>query len=197
MDRAEEDEQLIGRLAAGELAALDALYDRYAGVVFALVLRIVADRQVAEELLQETFLRAWQRADLFERARGRVPSWLLGIAHNLAIDELRRRRRRPQGVTPREREASERELASVPDPGPEVAEEAWASLRRAQVAAALERLPPAQRRIIELAYFEGYSQSEIAARLGEPLGTVKTRMRLGLHKLRDLLQAEGLAVEAD
>ena len=147
--------------------------------------------------MQETSLRAWKRAYLFERERGRVPSWLLGIAHNLAIDELRRRRRRPQGVTPREREASERELASVPDPGPEVAEEAWASLRRAQIAAALERLPPAQRRIIELAYFEGYSQSEIAARLGEPLGTVKTRMRLGLRKLRDLLQAQGLAVEVD
>ncbi len=197
MDRAEEDEQLIGRLVAGDVAALDALYDRYAGVVFALVLRIVADRPVAEELLQETFLRAWQRAGLFEGSRGRVPSWLLGIAHNLAIDELRRRRRRPQAVTPRERERAERELAGLPDPGPAVAEEAWSRLRRAQIEAALGRLPPAQRRIIELAYFEGYSQSEIAARLGEPLGTVKTRMRLGMRKLRDLLEAQGLAVETD
>ncbi len=197
MDRAEEDEQLIGRLVAGDVAALDALYDRYAGVVFALVLRIVADRPVAEELLQETFLRAWQRAGLFEGSRGRVPSWLLGIAHNLAIDELRRRRRRPQAVTPREWERAERELAGLPDPGPAVAEEAWSRLRRAQIEAALGRLPPAQRRIIELAYFEGYSQSEIAARLGEPLGTVKTRMRLGMRKLRDLLEAQGLAVETD
>ncbi|MDP9372583.1 MAG: sigma-70 family RNA polymerase sigma factor [Chloroflexota bacterium] len=197
MDRAEEDEQLIGRLVAGDVAALDALYDRYAGVVFALVLRIVADRPVAEELLQETFLRAWQRAGLFEGSRGRVPSWLLGIAHNLAIDELRRRRRRPQAVTPRERETAERELAGLPDPGPAVAEEAWSRLRRAQIEAALGRLPAAQRRIIELAYFEGYSQSEIAARLGEPLGTVKTRMRLGMRKLRDLLEAQGLAVETD
>ncbi len=197
MDRAEEDEQLIGRLVAGDVAALDALYDRYAGVVFALVLRIVADRPVAEELLQETFLRAWQRAGLFEGSRGRVPSWLLGIAHNLAIDELRRRRRRPQAVIPRERETAERELAGLPDPGPAVAEEAWSRLRRAQIEAALGRLPAAQRRIIELAYFEGYSQSEIAARLGEPLGTVKTRMRLGMRKLRDLLEAQGLAVETD
>ncbi len=197
MDRAEEDEQLIGRLVAGDVAALDALYDRYAGVVFALVLRIVADRPVAEELLQETFLRAWQRAGLFEGSRGRVPSWLLGIAHNLAIDELRRRRRCPQAVTPRERETAERELAGLPDPGPAVAEEAWSRLRRAQIEAALGRLPAAQRRIIELAYFEGYSQSEIAARLGEPLGTVKTRMRLGMRKLRDLLEAQGLAVETD
>ena len=113
----------------------------------------------------------------------------------MAIDELRRRR--PRGVTPREREASERELAALPDPGPEVAEEAWARVRRAQIAAALARLPPAQRRIIELVYFEGYSQAEIAARLGEPLGTVKARMRLGLYELRDLLQAQGPAVEGD
>lgn len=197
MDQSEEDEQLIGRLAAGDLTALDTLYERYAGMVFALVLRIVGDRQVAEELLQEVYLRAWQRAGTYQGARGRLLSWLLGIAHNLAIDELRRGRRRPHGSAVREREVADRELAAVPDPGPAPPEEVWARLRRAQIDGALERLPIAQRTIIELSYFEGYTHSEIASRLGEPLGTVKTRMRLGLYKLRDMLEAQGLELEVD
>lgn len=197
MDRSEEDEQLIGRLAAGDTAALDALYGRYANVVFALALRIVADRQVAEEILQEVFLRAWQRAGTYRGARGRVVPWLLGIGHNLAIDELRRRRRRPQMVAEREREGTAVEASALAAPGPEPHEEAWIGVRRAQMETALKHLPAVQRTVIVLAYFEGYTQSEIAARLGEPLGTVKTRLRLGLHKLRDILQAQGLEVESD
>ena len=190
MDWTEDDEQFASRLVAGDRAALDRLYDRYTGVVYALVLRIVADRQVAEELLQEVFLRVWQRAGTYQEARGRFTPWLLGIAHNLAIDELRRRRRQPREAP--EREDAEREVAALPDPGPEVAEEAWARVRRAQIDEALARLPREQRVAIELAYFGGYSQSEIAARLGEPLGTVKTRIRLGLLKLREVL-TEGQA----
>ena len=195
MDWTEDDEQFASRLVAGDRAALDRLYDRYTGVVYALVLRIVADRQVAEELLQEVFLRVWQRAGTYQEARGRFTPWLLGIAHNLAIDELRRRRRQPREAP--EREDAEREVAALPDPGPEVAEEAWARVRRAQIDEALARLPREQRVAIELAYFGGYSQSEIAARLGEPLGTVKTRIRLGLRKLRDIVQAQGLELEVD
>ena len=194
VDWTEDDEQLISRVANGDATALDQLYDRYAGVAFALILRIVGERQVAEELLQEVFLRAWQRADTFQEARGRFPPWLLGIAHHLAIDELRRRRRQPQRVA--EREEAERRLHALPDPGPDVANEAWARVRRAQIVDALGRLPEAQRVAIELAYFGGYSQAEIAARLGEPLGTVKTRIRLGLRKLRDIVQAQGLEIEA-
>ena len=197
MDRPEEDARLVDRLAAGEATALEALYDRYAGVIFALVLRVVADRRIAEELLQEVFLRAWQHADAYRSSRGRVLTWLLGIARNLAIDEVRRRRRRPQALPERERRGTDRLLASLPAHGPPPDEEAWATLRRAQVGAALDRLPAAQRAIIQLAYFEGHTQSEIAARLGEPLGTVKTRMRLGLHKLRDILQTQGLELNAD
>ena len=194
VDWTEEDEQLVRRLIGGDSAALDPLYDRYAGVAFALILRIVGERQVAEELLQEVFLRAWQRADSYQEARGRFPSWLLGIAHNLAIDELRRRRRQPQTVV--ERAEAERDLWALPDPGPDVAGEAWARVRREQIGEALAQLPQAQRVAIELAYFGGYSQSEIALRLGEPLGTVKTRIRLGLRKLRDIVQAQGLELEA-
>ena len=197
MDRAEEDEQLIGRLATGDTTALDPLYDRYAGLVFALVLRILGDRQAAEDLLQEVFVRAWQRAGTYQQTRGRVTTWLLGIAHNLAIDEVRRQRRRPQGVAEREADDADEPLLSLPSTDPDVADQAWERLRRARISAALGQLPAAQRAIIELAYFEGYTQSEIAVRLGEPLGTVKTRTRLGLRKLRDMLQGQDLELEVD
>ena len=192
MDATERDEELVKRLVTGETAALEALYDQHAGVVFALMVRIVGDRQVAEELLQETFLRAWQHAGTYQGERGRLRSWLLGIAHNLALNELRRRRRRP-GDVPEQLDGS-RAFATLPDPGPEPWEAAWGAMRRTEVAQALERLPAPQRAVIEL-YAAGYSQSEIAARLGEPLGTVKTRMRRGLHHLRDLLRVAGVNLE--
>lgn len=192
MDQPEKDEQLIGRLADGDTVALEALYDRYSSLVFALVLRIVVDRQIAEELLQEVFVRVWQHAGAYEATRGRVLSWLLGIAHNLALNELRRRRRRPQGVVSnRDREAVDHKLEVLAASGPEPAEVAWANMRRAQLMRALDHLPAAQRAVIGL-YAIGHSQSEIATRLGEPLGTVKSRMRLGLRKLRDILQAQGI-----
>jgi RNA polymerase sigma-70 factor (ECF subfamily) len=195
VDRAGEDEALIARLAAGDRAALDLLYDRYAGPVYALVLRIIADRQAAEDLLQEVFLRVWQRAATYQANRGRPLTWVLGIAHNLAIDEVRRRRRRPQGVEERDDATVDNLLAAMPSEEPGPAELAWERLRRAQIGVALQQLPPAQRAIIELAYFEGYTQSQMAERLGEPLGTVKTRLRLGMQKLRDLLQGQGLEVD--
>jgi RNA polymerase sigma-70 factor, ECF subfamily len=195
VDHAREDEALIARLAAGDRSALGLLYDRYAGPVYALVLRIIADRQAAEDLLQEVFLRVWQRAATYQATRGRPLTWVLGIAHNLAIDEVRRRQRRPQGVEERDDATVDSLLAVVPSEEPGPAEQAWERLCRAQISAALEQLPPAQRAIIELAYFEGYTQSQMAERLGEPLGTVKTRLRLGMQKLRELLQGQGLEVD--
>lgn len=194
MEQPEQDQQLIARLAAGETGALEALYDRHAGPVFTLLLRIVADRQIAEELLQEVFLRAWQHAGAYQQARGRVPSWLFGIAHNLAINEVRRQRRRPQDFPVGGAAHREQELAVLPDPAPAPPDAAWARLRREELIRALDHLPPPQRSAIAL-FAAGYSQSEIANRLGEPLGTVKSRMRRGLHTLRDLLQARG--VESD
>jgi RNA polymerase sigma-70 factor (ECF subfamily) len=195
VDHAGEDEALIARLAAGDRSALGLLYDRYAGPVYALVLRIIADRQAAEDLLQEVFLRVWQRAATYQATRGRPLTWVLGIAHNLAIDEVRRRQRRPQGVEERDDATVDSLLAAMPSEEPGPAEQAWERLCRAQISAALEQLPPAQRAIIELAYFEGYTQSQMAERLGEPLGTVKTRLRLGMQKLRELLQRQGLEVD--
>ncbi len=192
MEQARDDEALLAHLATGDRAALVPLYDRYAGPVFALVLRIVADRVAAEDLLQEVFVRVWQRADTYQVGRGRPLTWVLGIAHNLAIDEVRRRGRRPQVTEEREADKAEDMLAGLPstEAGPE--EQAWERQRRQQISTALLQLPPAQRVIIELTYFEGYTQSQMAERLGEPLGTIKTRLRLGIHKLRELLQGQDL-----
>jgi RNA polymerase sigma-70 factor, ECF subfamily len=185
------DVALIAALAAGEVEALGALYDRHARIVFALLVRIAGDRDAAEEILQEVFLRAWQHAHAFDDSRGTVRSWLYGIAHNLALNELRRRRRRPQ-LHPRPASADpdgddqEGYLAAGSDP----AVDAWCAVRDAQLAHALNQLPPSQRAVL-LLYGEGFSQSEIAAKLGEPLGTVKSRMRRALGHLRETLSVLG------
>jgi len=187
-----DDQRLMGCLAAGDTKALGALYDRHANAVFGLLVRMLGDRPVAEELLQEAFVRGWRHAASYDSARGQVRPWLMRIAHNLALNELRRRRRRPhEVVTDGGADDDVPLLAAVPDPGPEPAEAAWAAVRRVELVHALEQLSEPQRAVIEL-YATGYSQSEIAARLGEPLGTVKTRMRRALHQLRATLQASGL-----
>jgi RNA polymerase sigma-70 factor, ECF subfamily len=185
------DEALIAALVAGEPEALGVLYDRHARVVFALIMRIAGDRDVAEEILQEVFLRAWQHAHAFDDSRGTVRSWLYGIAHNLALNELRRRRRRPQ--------LQSRLASADPDgddyagsvaAGSDPAGDAWCAVRDAELAHALDQLPPGQRAVL-LLYGEGFSQSEIAAKLGEPLGTVKSRMRRALGRLRETLSVLG------
>ena len=184
------DADLIGRAAQGDARALEVLYDRYSGVVFSFALRIVADRPLAEEILQEAFFRAWQQGGSFSAGRGTFITWLLSITHNLSIDEIRRRRRRPQKA---ESEEPEQVLAAVPDTGAgaDVEDEVWLGALRDTIGVALAQLPPAQREAIEMAYFQGLTQREIAEALGEPLGTIKTRMRLGLQKLRDALGSDG------
>src|SRR5918999_1743437 len=179
------DVDLIGRAAEGDARALEVLYDRYARVVYSFALRIVGDQQVAEELLQEVFFRAWQQGSSFRASRGTFITWLLSITHNMAIDEVRKRRRRPQKS---ENDDPEAALAGVPDTGPDIEEEVWLGTLRETISAAMDTLPPAQREAIELAYFRGLTQREIAEQLGEPLGTIKTRMRLGMQKLRDQLE---------
>ena len=197
MAHQEDDETLLPRLAAGDRAALDRLYDRYAGPTYVLLLRIVADRQLAEDLLQEVFLRVWQRAGSYRIERGRALTWVLSIAHNLAIDEIRRQRRRPQRAEEREDANVTDLLVAVPttEPGPE--QVVWEQQRRAQIVGAMQQLPEAQRLLIELAYFEGYTQSQLAARLGEPLGTIKTRLRLGVQKMRGILGEHGRDAASD
>lgn len=184
------DADLIGRAADGDARALEVLYDRYSGVVFSFALRLVMDRPLAEELLQEVFFRAWQQGGNYSAQRGTFVTWLLSITHNMAIDEIRKRKRRPQKA---DSEEPEQVLAGVADTGAgaDVEEEVWLGSLRDTVAAALKTLPPAQREAIEMAYYQGLTQREIAEALGEPLGTIKTRMRLGLQKLREALGNDG------
>jgi len=179
------DADLIGRAADGDARALEVLYDRYSRVVFSFGLRIVGDPQLAEELLQEVFFRAWQQGGSFRSSKGSFITWLLSITHNMAIDEVRKRRRRPQKA---DSEDPETVLAGVPDSGPDVEDEVWLGALRDTIEGAMASLPSAQRQAIEMAYFRGLTQREIAEQLGEPLGTIKTRMRLGMQKLRDQLE---------
>lgn len=178
------DADLISLVTQGDQEALEALYERYSRAVFSFSLRIVGDAEVAEEILQEVFVRAWQQGGSFQTTRGTLITWLLSITHNLSIDEVRRRKRRPQKS---ESEDPDLILAMLPDESLGVEEEVWLSSLRTTIQLAMQQLPAAQRESIELAYFQGLTQREIAETLGEPLGTIKTRMRLGMLKLREQL----------
>ena len=184
----DDEAQLVRRVAAGEEDALGLLYDRLGGAVYSLCLRIVHDPGAAEELTQETFVRLWRSAASFSAERGRVSSWLLRIAHNLALNEIRRRQSRPVAAPSDEWDAV---VASVADPSDE-GDPVVATGMREQAEAvrrALAELPTPQRQAIELAFFGGLSQAEVAAALGDPLGTVKSRIRIGMQHLRDRLLA--------
>lgn len=185
-----EDDRLIARVAEGDRRAFELLYDRYASTVYGLTLKMLGDREVAEDAVQEIFWRVWRRLGSFDRSRAFAP-WLFGIAHNYCIDELRRRKVRPQSVYENDDNTV---LSDIPD-DMDVAESAVLAEQGRLVRSALEQLPEEQRQTLLLAYFGGLTQQEIAVRLGNPLGTVKTRMRLGLQKLRALLQGQTLVEE--
>ncbi len=175
------DAQLLEAITEGDEQALAALYDRYGSILFGLLLRILHDRAEAEDVLQEIFLRVWQRASDFDEQRGRVFTWLVTIARSRAIDRLR-------SLNSRERVAEEASRESVPSMTTNALADTLASEQREIVALALAEIPEEQRRTLLLAYFEGLTQSEIALRTGEPLGTVKTRTRAGLARLRVILR---------
>jgi RNA polymerase sigma-70 factor (ECF subfamily) len=183
------DFDLIKAISQGDSQALELLYDRYASVVYRLALRMLKSPELAEDLVQEVFWRVWRRSASFERERGQVAQWVFGIAHNLCIDELRRMRVRP---TPVYEDADNPLIQRLADEQSDVPAAAWATEQRRVIAEALHELPLPQRQAIELAYFGGMSHQEIATRLQKPLGTVKTRVRLGLQKLSALLAARGL-----
>ncbi len=178
------DAEVIALIAERDTRALEVLYARYSRVVYSFSLRIVADPLLAEEILQEVFFRVWQQGAGFQSNRGSLITWLLSITHNLSIDEVRKRNRRPQRA---DSEDPDLVLGSVADEGANIEEEVWLSGVRGAIASALRQLPREQSDVIELAYFRGLTQREIAEALGQPLGTVKTRMRLGLQKLREQL----------
>ncbi len=177
------DEDLVTEMATGSTAALQELFRRVAPLVYALAVRIERNEADAEEVLVDSFYQAWRQAGDYDSGRGKAVGWLLSITRSRAIDRLRTRRRNGEKT---ERYAEE--TVTFPAPGPPSPEDqAIRSDRRTTVHRALAELPRDQRWAIELAYFLGFSQSQIAARLGLPLGTIKTRMRLGLEKLRNQL----------
>lgn len=183
------DSDLVDAMAAGDVEAMDVLYDRYNRAVFSFALKMLGNREQAEELLQEVFVRAWRQAHRFSEGRGTYITWLLSITHNMAIDEIRRQNRRPQKA-----ETSDPVLLldNVRDEALSVEDQALIGDLRETMVTALAQLPDAQRSALELAYFHGLTQREIAEHQCEPLGTIKTRMRLAMKKLRELLETQGL-----
>jgi RNA polymerase sigma-70 factor (ECF subfamily) len=176
------DEQLVQMLAAGDAQALGMLSERHARPVYSLALRILRDPGWAEEVAQDVLLRLWTKPELYDSARGDLRRWLLSVAHHAAIDGLRGRR-----GTARARDGGPEPLDGLAHEGEDPSEAAWRSLRAESVRGALAQLPPPQREAVELVYYHGLSQTEIAAHTGQPLGTVKTRIRLGLQKLKAAL----------
>lgn len=171
----------------GDARAFAALYDRHRRPAYSLAYRMMGERQAAEDLTQEAFLEVWRAAKSYRAERGSVRTWILSIVHHRGVDQLRSATRRRQTVDKAEAMAP----ASQPS---EAFTETWHNSQRAQVREALRALPPEQLRVLELAYFSGYTHREIAKLLDVPLGTVKGRMRLGLKKIREYFDARGMAV---
>lgn len=176
------DEALVLLAARSEQSALAELYDRFGRPAYGLALRILRDEALAEDAVQEAFLAVWRTASKFVPERGKATTWILTLVHRRAVDIVRREQSRRADS-----------LEGVPEPsGGDAGEEAWLRLQRERVQQALRQLPDQQREAIELAYYGGFTQSELAERLGQPLGTIKSRMFAGLAQLRELLGEPGL-----
>jgi RNA polymerase sigma factor (sigma-70 family) len=175
--RERSDEELIEAIAAGDESALGALYDRFSRVAYGVAVRILRDRALAEDAVQEAFLAVWRSAESYRRERAKPATWILTLVHRRAVDLVRREDRRRGDSLDEAPEAA----------GDGVADQADLREQRTAVQAALLTLPPEQRQALELAYYGGYTQSELAERLGVPLGTVKSRMFAGLTRLRELV----------
>ena len=181
------DEELISLVGQSDAEAFATLYDRHSRPAYSLAYRMMGERQAAEDLAQDAFLKVWRSATSYRAERASVRTWLLSIVHNRGIDQLRSlgSRRRTQ----------EKIEASAPKSQPsEAFAESWRNSQREQVLEALSTLPPEQLKILELAYFSGYTHVQIAELLELPLGTVKGRMRLGLKKIKDYFDSQGMAV---
>ena len=182
-----DDIALVARLADGDMDAFQALYDRFNVVVYSTALRVVGDSGAAEDVTQDVFLRLWRRPERFDPERGRFISWLLSTTRNRAIDELRGRGRRKRFATDPPEAA---ENSADPDRAGDPIHLAALSETKDAVRRALLTLPVEQRRAIEMAYFGGMTQVEVAEALVQPLGTIKTRIRLGMQKMRAALGDE-------
>ncbi len=179
------DEDLVSFVEAGDAEAFASLYDRHSCSAYSLAYRMMGERQASEDLAQDAFIKVWRGAASYRAGRGSVRTWILSIVHNRGIDQIRSHASR--------RRTQDKVEASAPKYEPsEAFSETWKNSRRDQVREGLNTLPQEQLKILELAYFSGYTHMEIAENLDVPLGTVKGRMRLGLKKLRDHFEARGL-----
>jgi RNA polymerase sigma factor (sigma-70 family) len=179
------DGQLVELVAQRDGGALEALYERYGRAAYSLARRILTEETLAQEVVQEVFLSLWRNAHRFDAGRGTVATYLLSMTHHRAVDVVRREENLRRWRT------TDEGLELEPDPKARVEDQAEASERRAEVRAALKDLPDAQREALLLAYFGGYTQREVAALVGVPLGTVKTRMAAGMRKMKAALQDAG------
>jgi RNA polymerase sigma factor (sigma-70 family) len=177
------DEALVALAARSEQSALAELYDRYGRPAYGLAVRVLRDEALAEDAVQEAFLALWRTAARFVPERGKASTWILTLVHRRAVDLVRREERR---------RADPLESVAEPAGGAAADEEAWLRLQRERVQGALQQLPDQQREALELAYYGGFTQSELAERLGQPLGTIKSRMFMGLSRLRELLGDPGM-----
>ena len=172
------DEAVVALVARSDDTALAELYDRFGRVAYGLALRILRDEKLAEDAVQEAFLAAWRSADRFMPERGKASTWILTLVHRRAVDLVRREEGRRADALGDEQE---------PGPAESAEDDAWLRFERERVQAALRKLPDQQREALELAYYGGFTQSELAERLGQPVGTIKSRMFTGLARLRELL----------
>lgn len=183
----EPDDAVVGRIRAGESNALDTLYSRYGRLAFALAYRIVGSPEAAEDVVQDAYVTVWRRADLYQPGRGSVRAWLLTVVRNRAIDVLRARDSRPKVV------ATLDDVGSLTSGDDDPADAAVRGIEAAAVRSAMAGLPTEQRETVELAFFAGLSYPEVAERTGAPLGTVKSRMRLAMERLRGMLVSGDVA----
>jgi RNA polymerase sigma-70 factor (ECF subfamily) len=183
-----QDDILIHLVAAGKTEALSVLYDRYARLIFGLALNTIGDEHLAEEITQDVYVRVWEKAASYKSEHGKVVTWIASIARYRAIDLYRQRNVRPEGHSVRWAEA---ELPDFPDKV-DIEQEVEMAQRKQKVRLAMNQLPVEQRKALALAYFQGLSHQEISRELDEPLGTVKTRIRLAMQKLRQLLESESI-----
>ena len=181
------DEDLMSLMRDGEPAAFEVIYYRHSGVAFSIAYRMCGSRAAAEDVMQEAFLSLWRSGARYDRTRGSVRTWVLGIVHNRAIDYLRR------SVAHDRRRASDEGIAERVEAPERTELEVGRRDEAREVRAALDRLPPEQSRVIELAYFGGFTHTEIAELLSAPIGTIKGRMRLGLEKMRVALDADAVS----
>ncbi len=182
-----DDHQLIRRVSQVDKDALEALYTRYQTPVYSLAMYMLKQPALAEEATQDIFLNIWLKASSFNSERGQPKSWIMSVAHHKIVDVIRSRRRAIISTDPADYET----LDLLPAGGPSTEAQVQQTLERERIMRALETIPESQREVIMLAYFEGYSQSGMAEKLDQPLGTIKTRVRLAMQKLRATLENDG------